>query len=75
MLLYADVGEDDAPARIRVGSHLDVPAALAPAGDKAFAVAENHPASHPVVGWTAYVAPTPSAGVVNTEAERGGNPG
>ena len=36
----------------------------------AFAVAENHPASHPVVGWTAYVAPTPSAGVVNTEAEK-----
>jgi hypothetical protein len=24
---------DDAPTRIRVGSHLDVPAALAPAGD------------------------------------------
>ena len=36
----------------------------------AFAVAENHPASHPVVGWTAYVPPTPSAGVVNTEAEK-----
>ena len=36
----------------------------------AFAVAENHPASHPGVGWTAYVAPTPSAGVVNTEAEK-----
>jgi hypothetical protein len=36
----------------------------------AFAVASNHPASHPFVGWTAYVAPTPSAGVVNTEAEK-----
>ena len=36
----------------------------------AFAVAENHPASHPVVGWTAYVAPTPSVGLVNTEAEK-----
>jgi hypothetical protein len=36
----------------------------------AFAVARNHPASHPFAGWTAYVAPTPSAGVVNTLAEK-----
>jgi hypothetical protein len=33
LFLFSDVGEDDAPTRIRVGSHLDVPAALAPAGD------------------------------------------
>jgi hypothetical protein len=31
-VLFSDVGEDDAPTRIRVGSHLDVPAALAAAG-------------------------------------------
>jgi hypothetical protein len=33
LVLFSDVGEDDAPTRIRVGSHLDVPAVLAPAGD------------------------------------------
>jgi hypothetical protein len=32
LFLFSDVGEHDAPTRIRVGSHLDVPAALAPAG-------------------------------------------
>jgi hypothetical protein len=34
LFLFSDVGPDDAPTRIRVGSHLDVPAALAPAGEK-----------------------------------------
>jgi hypothetical protein len=34
LFLFSDVAEDDAPTRIRVGSHLDVPAALAPAGEK-----------------------------------------
>jgi hypothetical protein len=33
LFLYSDVGEDDAPTRIRVGSHLDVPPLLAPYGD------------------------------------------
>jgi hypothetical protein len=33
LFLYSDVGPDDAPTRIRVGSHLDVPSILAPAGD------------------------------------------
>ena len=33
LFLYSDVGEDDAPTRIRVGSHLDVPRLLAPYGD------------------------------------------
>lgn len=32
LYLFSEVGEDDAPTRIRVGSHLDVPAALAGAG-------------------------------------------
>ena len=30
--LFSDVGEQDAPTRIRVGSHLDVPPVLAPYG-------------------------------------------
>ena len=33
LFLYSDVGPDDAPTRIRVGSHLDVAAILEPAGD------------------------------------------
>jgi hypothetical protein len=33
LFLFSDVGEDDAPTRIRVGSHLDVPSALAATGD------------------------------------------
>ncbi|MFC4946281.1 phytanoyl-CoA dioxygenase family protein [Pseudonocardia sp. GCM10023141] len=33
LFLFSDVGPDDAPTRIRVGSHLDVPPLLAPAGD------------------------------------------
>ncbi|MGH9019357.1 MAG: phytanoyl-CoA dioxygenase, partial [Acidimicrobiales bacterium] len=32
LFLYCDVGPDDAPTRIRVGSHLDVPAVVAPSG-------------------------------------------
>ncbi|HVE95677.1 MAG TPA: hypothetical protein VNA67_01615 [Pseudonocardiaceae bacterium] len=33
LFLFSDVGPDDAPTRIRVGSHLDVPPLLAPAGN------------------------------------------
>ena len=33
LFLFSDVGEEDAPTRIRAGSHLDVPRLLAPAGD------------------------------------------
>src|SRR5437763_417782 len=34
LFLLSDVGPDDAPTRIKVGSHLDVPPFLAPAGEK-----------------------------------------
>ncbi|WP_433798880.1 phytanoyl-CoA dioxygenase family protein [Actinomycetospora sp. CA-084318] len=34
LFLFADVGPDDAPTRIRVGSHLDVPPFLADVGDE-----------------------------------------
>ncbi|GGV26045.1 phytanoyl-CoA dioxygenase [Actinomadura cremea] len=37
LFLFSDVGEDDAPTRIRAGSHLDVPPILAPAGDAGLA--------------------------------------
>jgi hypothetical protein len=33
LFLFSEVGPDDAPTRIRVGSHLDVPPLLAAAGD------------------------------------------
>ena len=33
LFLFSDVGDDDAPTRIEVGSHLDVPRLLAPAGE------------------------------------------
>ena len=33
LVLYTKVSTDDAPTRIRVGSHLDMPAALAPYGE------------------------------------------
>ncbi|EFC82160.1 phytanoyl-CoA dioxygenase family protein [Parafrankia sp. EUN1f] len=33
LFLFSDVGPDDAPTRIKVGSHLDVPPFLAPSGD------------------------------------------
>ena len=34
LFLFSDVGEDDAPTRIRVGSHMDMARFLAPAGEK-----------------------------------------
>jgi hypothetical protein len=33
LFLFSDVGIDDAPTRIRVGSHMDVARFLAPAGE------------------------------------------
>jgi hypothetical protein len=40
LFLFSDVGEDDAPTRIRVGSHLRVPALLAPAGENGLTMME-----------------------------------
>ncbi|MFI6178879.1 phytanoyl-CoA dioxygenase family protein [Nonomuraea sp. NPDC051191] len=34
LFLFSEVGPDDAPTRVRVGSHLDVPALLAGSGDE-----------------------------------------
>jgi hypothetical protein len=33
LFLFTDVGENDAPTRIKVGSHLEVPPLLEPAGE------------------------------------------
>lgn len=43
LFLFSDVGDDDAPTRIRVGSHLDVPRLLEPAGETGFEMMEFSP--------------------------------
>lgn len=40
LFLFSDVGEDDAPTRIRVGSHLDIARQLAPHGDPGLTLRE-----------------------------------
>lgn len=40
LFLFSDVGDDDAPTRIRVGSHLDIARALAPAGEAGLSLRE-----------------------------------
>ena len=40
LFLFSDVGPDDAPTRIRVGSHLDLPALLLPAGEEGLSLPE-----------------------------------
>ena len=40
LFLFSDVCEDDAPTRLRVGSHLDIARRLAPAGDAGLSLRE-----------------------------------
>jgi hypothetical protein len=40
LFLFSEVGDDDAPTRIRIGSHLDVARLLAPAGEVGMALRE-----------------------------------
>jgi hypothetical protein len=40
LFLFSDVGEADAPTRIRMGSHLDVARMLAPAGEEGLSLGE-----------------------------------
>jgi hypothetical protein len=40
LFLFSDVSENDAPTRIRVGSHLRIPQLLAPAGEDGLSVVE-----------------------------------
>ena len=40
LFLFSDVGEDDAPTRIRVGSHADIARQLAPAGEQGLTLRE-----------------------------------
>jgi hypothetical protein len=40
LFLFSDVGEDDAPTRIRAGSHADIARVLAPAGEEGLSLGE-----------------------------------
>lgn len=40
LFLFSDVGQDDAPTRIRIGSHRDIAQALAPAGEDGLTLRE-----------------------------------
>ncbi len=40
LFLFSDVGENDAPTRIRIGSHIDMARRLAPAGDAGLSLGE-----------------------------------
>lgn len=40
LFLFSDVGTEDAPTRIRIGSHLDIARILAPAGDEGLTLRE-----------------------------------
>jgi len=40
LFLFSDVGEEDAPTRIRAGSHLDIARMLAPAGENGLTLRE-----------------------------------
>jgi hypothetical protein len=40
LFLFSDVGEDDAPTRLRVGSHPDIARVLAPAGEEGLSLRE-----------------------------------
>jgi hypothetical protein len=44
LFLFSDVGEEDAPTRLRVGSHRDIARALAPAGPTGLTMRELMPA-------------------------------
>jgi hypothetical protein len=43
LFLLSDVSDDDAPTRLRVGSHLDIARMLAPAGDAGLSLRELVP--------------------------------
>jgi hypothetical protein len=40
LFLFSDIGEDDAPTRIRIGSHADIARKLAPAGEEGLSLRE-----------------------------------
>jgi Phytanoyl-CoA dioxygenase (PhyH) len=64
LFLFSDVGEDDAPTRIRRGSHLRVPPLLAPAGEAGLPMMELSLAATHATERMPEVAATGPAGTV-----------
>ena len=64
LFLFSDVGEDDAPTRIRVGSHLVVARLLAPAGDAGMSMIEISQAGEAATGGLPEASATGPAGTV-----------
>jgi phytanoyl-CoA dioxygenase PhyH len=63
LFLFSDVGEDDAPTRIRAGSHLEVAKMLEPVGEAGMPLRELAPALAATVG-RSQVTATGEAGTV-----------
>ena len=63
LFLFSDVGEQDAPTRIRIGSHLDVAKILEPAGEAGMTLRELTPTLAATVGRSEVIA-TGEAGTV-----------
>lgn len=64
LFLFSDVGIDDAPTRIRVGSHVDVARRLAPAGEAGLTLRELAANDYGESGGRAVAHATGSAGTV-----------
>ena len=64
LFLFSEVGEDDAPTRIRLGSHLDMARLLAPAGDAGLTLREMAETDYAHTGHKPVVNATGSPGTV-----------
>lgn len=64
LFLFSDVGEDDAPTRIRIGSHVTVARLLEPAGDTGMSIVEISKAAASATGSADEVLATGDAGTV-----------
>ena len=64
LLLFSDIGENDAPTRIRVGSHRRIPRLLMPAGDAGMTALELGPAAELATREMREVTATGKAGTV-----------
>ena len=64
LFLFSDVGEDDAPTRIRLGSHLAVARLLAPAGEEGLSMVELAQAADAKTAGMSEATATGAAGTV-----------
>ncbi len=64
LFLFSDVGENDAPTRIRIGSHLEVARILAPAGEQGMSTMELAMNATPATRKLKEAVATGSAGTV-----------